>query len=373
MFKRKKLLITLVLIALFYQYGTSMISTIFPVFGKAPKKERLTKASNFNGKAFENLVETESMSFSKVPVVIKRYLTRKVETKPAETYKFSETNGSAAASGSTQEVYYNWLGHASTLMKCGNELILTDPVFSKSAAPFDFVGPKRFFQNPVNLNQFNSIDYCLISHDHYDHLDYKVIRELHHKVKHFIIPLGVKETFLHWGVPAEKLTELNWGESITIGNLTVTAEPTRHFSGRLFSQNNTLWNSYALNWYNHKIYFGGDSGEFDGFTSIGEKHKGFDACILAIGAYDDAWHDIHLNGPEALYANQQLQGKIMLPIHWGTFDLALHSWYEPIEQLQEDYTNYSFDLRTPAPGEWINLSTPYSSRDWWSQHKKGKL
>ena len=181
------------------------------------------------------------------------------------------------------------------------------------------------------------------------------------------MPLGVAETLRHWNVPEEKITEVNWWQTIEHSNFTLTATPARHFSGRFLSRNNTFWNSYAIQLGGKAIYFGGDSGYFPGYTEIGDKHGTFDLTLMPIAAYDDAWANIHLNPEEAVQAHKEVNGSHLLPIHWGTFDLALHSWYEPMERLEAAAQAQQVNLFTPAPGQWVSLKSKTDVR-WWQKY-----
>ena len=191
---------------------------------------------------------------------------------------------------------------------------------------------------------------------------------IQHKVKYFFVPLGVGETLRYWGIPDKKIKELGWWEAYEGHNFKITAAPARHFSGRFLTQNNTFWASYAIEMGGQKIYFGGDSGYFGGYEEIGQRLGPFDLSLMPIGAYDLAWANIHLNPQEAVQAHQEVQGGVLLPTHWGTFDLALHSWYEPMELLIKEAKGGRVPLLTPMPGQWI---TPTSDTDaiWWQQYK----
>lgn len=258
------------------------------------------------------------------------------------------------------------LGHSSIYLQIAGKKVLIDPVFAERTSPFSFVGPKRFHQPPIKLDQLQGIDLVIISHDHYDHLDKLTIKELTDKVKQFIVPLGVNQHLINWGVPEQKITSLDWWQSIKIDDLTVTSTPGQHFSGRgLFDANQTLWNSYALSSEQSNIFFSGDSGYFSGFKEIGERLGPFDLTMVETGAYDKDWPSIHMTPEQSLQAHLDLKGEVMLPIHNSTFDLAFHSWYEPLQRISELATEQKVKLATPIMGEIIDLNNIPNSVAWW--------
>jgi L-ascorbate metabolism protein UlaG (beta-lactamase superfamily) len=246
-----------------------------------------------------------------------------------------------------------WMGHSSSLVELDGVKILIDPVWDERAAPTRWAGPKRFFPPPLSLENLPPIDVILISHDHYDHLGAGTIQHLARLERlmqaRWITALGVGNILSNFGVAPTRWTELNWTEQVQIGPLTITALPTRHFSGRsLFNRFETLWSSFALIGPKHRVYYGGDSGEWYGFREIGETFGPFDLTMLEIGASNPLWADIHMGPEGAVRSFRALGGQGMLmPIHWGLFDLALHPWQQPIESIVavED-----LKLWCPTPG-----------------------
>ncbi|WP_051283905.1 MBL fold metallo-hydrolase [Desulforegula conservatrix] len=263
-----------------------------------------------------------------------------------------------------------WLGHSTVLMTIEGKRFLTDPVWSRRCSPVSFMGPKRFFEAPIRLKDLPKLDAILISHDHYDHLDKETILFIANNTDTpFYMPYGVGKHFRDWGVPEKRINEYRWWDEIKLGNThTLALTPARHFSGRtLFDRNSTLWASWVIMGKEKKVYFGGDSGMFPGFSAIGEKYGPFDITMLEIGAFDKAWSDIHLGPLNAIKAHKMLNGKTMMPIHWGTFNLALHAWDEPIETLISTARSEDCELFIPTPGKiygYHNL-TAYSM--WWRE------
>jgi L-ascorbate metabolism protein UlaG (beta-lactamase superfamily) len=227
-----------------------------------------------------------------------------------------------------------WLGHSTMLLEVDGVRILTDPVFGDRASPVSFMGPKRFHPVPAPIADLPPIDVMLLSHDHYDHLCRSSVTELAHRPLTVVTALGVATHLEAYGMPAGRIHELDWHENLELPGVRFTATPAQHFSGRgLGDRNATLWASWVIETERHKLFFSGDTGLFDGFTAIGEQYGPFDLTMLEIGAYHPAWGTIHLGPENALTAHQRLQGRVLMPVHWGTFDLALHTWQQPAEDL----------------------------------------
>jgi L-ascorbate metabolism protein UlaG (beta-lactamase superfamily) len=225
---------------------------------------------------------------------------------------------------------------------------------------------ERFYAPPLPLDALPPVDAVVLSHDHYDHLNEETIRALASRVPRFIAPLGLGAHLEYWGVPAENITELDWWERTSIDGLEIVSTPARHFSGRsLWDRNATLWSSWALIGAERRVFFSGDTGMFPGFETIGEELGPFDVTLLEIGAYDSTWSDIHMGPEQAVEAHRMVRGKLMLPIHWGTFNLAFHAWTEPAERVLAAAERAGVTVATPRPGESITPATPHSGQHWW--------
>jgi len=258
------------------------------------------------------------------------------------------------------------LGHSTILMKLNGEFWLTDPVFSKRASPVQWAGPARFHAPPIGIAELPPIKGVILSHNHYDHLDYAAIRELEAKTEYFLAPLGVGDTLVSWGVPAAKVKQLGWWESTMAGSLKLIATPAQHFSGRtLWDGNKTLWASWVIESDDLKVFFSGDTGYFKGFKEIGDKFGPFDLTLVETGAYDPNWPDIHMQPRESMQAHIDLRGKVMLPIHNGTFDLSMHSWDDPFEKITALAAARGQTLATPAIGEALDIAQPQATGAWW--------
>lgn len=260
-----------------------------------------------------------------------------------------------------------WLGHSTLLIEIDGARILTDPVWGERASPLPFAGPRRFHPPPVAIDALPPLDAVIISHDHYDHLDRPTIRALARNDVPFITSLGVGAHLEEWGVSADRITELDWWEHTVLRGLTITAAPAQHFSGRgLKDRNTTLWSSFHLQGARHSFYYGADSGLTPEFADIAARLGPFDATALEIGAYHPSWGDIHLGPDNALIAWQQLGGTL-LPIHWGTFNLAIHPWDAPIERLLQLVPTVGARLLTPRLGEPLEPARAGEPTPWWRQ------
>ena len=260
-----------------------------------------------------------------------------------------------------------WLGHSTVLIEFNGVRVLTDPVWCKRASPSQLIGPKRFQPVPVKLRELPPLDLIVISHDHYDHLDYPTIRELAKWKTPFVTSLGVGAHLEAWGVAAERIAELDWWETFSLPNtgVTVTAAPSQHFSGRgLQDRNATLWSSMVIRDDRHNVFFSGDTGLTTEYESIRERLGPFDLTMLEVGAFHPAWGDIHLGPENALRAHSMLGGAFM-PVHWGTFSLALHAWDQPAEKLVELAPRTSAQLLMPRLGEPVEPAHGKDVDPWW--------
>ena len=267
-----------------------------------------------------------------------------------------------------------WLGHSTTLIEIDGYRVLTDPVWSRRASPSSLAGPARFHAPPLPLEDLPELDAITISHDHYDHLDMPTIRALARTGARFFVPLGVGAHLEAWGVPDGRITELDWWEEATLedGGLRLAAVPAQHYSGRgLGGVNATLWASWVLTGPRHRVYAGCDSGLFPGFAEIGTRYGPFDLTLLPIGQYGPTWPDIHSLPEEAVDAHRALRGRLLLPVHWGTFNLAFHDWREPGERLVARAGDTGTPLLLPRPGETLAIPEDFdpasASRPWWCE------
>jgi len=261
-----------------------------------------------------------------------------------------------------------WLGHSTVLIEIDGLRVLTDPVWGPRASPLRLVGPKRFQPVPVPLHAMPPLDLVIVSHDHYDHLDYPTIRELAKSNVPFVTSLGVGAHLEAWGVRPERIFELDWWESYRLPNtaLTVTAAPSQHFSGRTVkTRNTTLWSSFVVRSEQHAVFFSGDTGLTTEYQAIRERLGPFDLVMLEVGAMHPAWGDMHLGPQNALKAAELLGGAPLLPVHWGTFSLAMHAWDQPAEALLLNAGKAGTQLLMPRLGEPVEPSHQEPVQPWW--------
>ncbi len=349
-----------------------------PQFGARAEGERMEQilsSPNYRDGKFQNLVPTQmsgenTSMFGNMIKFIKGGENREPNA-PLQTAKFDKNT----FLNSNTQISYTWFGHSTVLININGKIILTDPVFSKAASPVSFFGAKRFkYTNQFKVEQLPDLDAVLISHDHYDHLDYKTILKLKDKVKLFYVPLGVGAHLKHWGVDEGKIVELDWWDEIEFDQyLKFIATPSRHFSGRAgVDKDCTLWCSWVIKTDTSSIYFSGDSGYEKHFKQIGEKYGPFDLTMVECGQYNEGWPYIHMMPEQSVQAHIDLNGKVMMPIHWGKFNLSLHSWTEPIERASKEAQRLGVELISPLPGEIVEIKTNAEKEYWWRKQQELK-
>ena len=269
------------------------------------------------------------------------------------------------------------LGHSTMLIKLRGGFWITDPVFAERASPVQWMGPKRFHAPPIALAELPPLRGVILSHDHYDHLDRDTVLQLAQTTDVFLAPLGVGDRLVAWGVAPEKVRQFDWWQGTTIDGVQFTATPAQHFSGRgLFDGNKTLWASWTIvdaarsdvaEDSELRVFFSGDTGYFDGFSEIGRRFGPFDVTLMETGAYDAQWPYVHMQPEQTVQAHQDLRGRWLLPMHNGTFDLALHGWTEPFERVSALSAERGIALATPRMGERLDLSAPHAATPWWRE------
>ena len=258
------------------------------------------------------------------------------------------------------------LGHSTVLLKLHGEFWLTDPVFAERASPFSFAGPRRFHAPPIALDDLPPLRAVILSHDHFDHLDRDAVVRVAARTGTFVAPLGVGDRLAGWGVDPAKVRQLDWWEATTVGAVTLTAVPARHFSGRTGrDRDRTLWTSWVIDAGASRIFFSGDTGYHEGFREIGARHGPFDVTLLENGGYDRRWPDVHMQPEQTLQAHLDLRGRWLLPVHNSTFDLAFHPWHEPLDRLLALAAARGVDLATPAIGARWSVAQPETGARWW--------
>lgn len=263
-----------------------------------------------------------------------------------------------------------WLGHSTVLLEIDGFTVLTDPVFGERASPMSFAGPKRFHPVPAALHELPELDAVLLSHDHYDHLCSQTMEALARKTVPIITSLGVGAHLEKFGVTPDRIHELDWHESVEVKGLKFTATPCQHFSGRgVTDRNSTLWSSWVIQSANRKVFFSGDTGMSEQFREIGAQYGKFDLVMLEVGAWHPSWGGIHLGPENALKVFEMLGGGTLLPVHWGTFNLALHDWDEPAETLYRLSSESKQRVLTPRLGQVFEPSRFDRAEPWWRDVK----
>ncbi|WP_138483402.1 MBL fold metallo-hydrolase [Dyadobacter bucti] len=339
-----------------------------PQFGKLPSGERLErikKSPNYRDGQFQNESFTPDLAegSSYLKVLTEFFFGKSQYNIP----------GAVIPSRKTDLLHLNpdedvlvWFGHSSYFMQIDGKTFLVDPVFSGSASPIKFTTPSFKGTDVYSVDDFPAIDYLLISHDHWDHLDYETVLKLKSKVGRVVTGLGTGAHLEHWGFDMSKVSEKDWNEEVDFGNgFTINVTPGRHFAGRTFSRNKALWVSFVLKTPTMKIFIGGDSGYDNHFKKIGEKFGPFDLAILECGQYNEAWKYIHMMPEETVTAAHDLKATKLMPVHWSKFSLALHDWNEPIQRATIEAQKQNMPLVTPLIGQKVDLKGEQVFEQWW--------
>jgi L-ascorbate metabolism protein UlaG (beta-lactamase superfamily) len=327
--------------------------------------ERSKKSPNYRGGRFQNLLPTHTLLPGTVGKTLRQQFFGKERRAPEGPVPIVRLGRRDFEIPPASGLRATWFGHATVLLEIDRRRVLTDPVWNERVSPSTLIGPKRFFPPPIPLEELPPIDVAVVSHDHYDHLDMATVRFLARRGTVFAVPLGVGAHLERWGVPAAQRIELDWGESFETGGLRIEACPARHYSGRLFGGDPTLWASWAIVGAKHRVYYSGDTGYFEEFRRTGARLGPFDVTLVKIGAYGSTWPQIHVTPEEAVRAHLDVGGRVMLPVHWGTFNLASHDWREPADRVVAAAADRGVRLVMPRPGESIEPERAPKPMRWW--------
>ncbi|PZR46169.1 MBL fold metallo-hydrolase [Paraburkholderia fungorum] len=330
-------------------------------------RELFDMSAQHDGERFRNVKPRPVEGVGKTLSIAWNLLFRKPDgTVPAGTLPVDTLSREQLDAAPDRSLYR--LGHSTMLLKLRGQFWLTDPVFAERASPFRRFGPKRFHAPPIALEDLPPLRGVILSHDHYDHLDRETVLALAAKTGVFLTPLGVGDRLIEWGIEASKVRQFDWWQGVEIDGLSFTATPAQHFSGRsLFDGNSTLWASWVIVDDALRVFFSGDTGYFDGFRTIGERLGPFDVTLLETGAYDAQWPYVHMQPDETVQAHVDLGGRWLVPVHNGTFDLAMHRWQEPYERVVGLAAARGIALATPRMGERLDLGTPHRGGKWWRE------
>ena len=343
-----------------------------PEFGSNPstaQKQKYSKYENYSDEEFKNIEKTIMKTGD---ITMSDFFRRDSNRVPQKEFDYDIINSSDLFGNiKNNSIKFAWLGHSAFIFNIENKIVMIDPMLTDYASPIPISNLKRFGPDPKNIlsiDDMDSIDVVIFSHDHYDHLDYKSIKILKRKVKKYFVPLGLGNHLVEWGVNSELITELNWNEKDNYDDIEIVCLPSRHFSGRgPFNRNSTLWASWAILSENGKVYFSGDSGYGKHFKDIGHQYGPFDIVLIDSGQYNKAWKYSHMFPNEAVIAAKDLKAKYFMPIHWGAFVLSTHEWDEPINESVFYAKKYNQKIITPKIGEILDLIIiDEKVNSWWN-------
>jgi len=358
-------------VALSSAAGALLFAALAPQLGGricGLRKERVEASPHYVDGRFRNPVETRVASGGRSQVkATTDYFLGSEERVPRKAVPVERIDPATLVPSTGEALRIWWLGHSTVLLDVDGALVLTDPVFARRVGPVSGIGPRRFNdRQPITAEELPPLDAVVISHDHYDHLEHAAIRALSDKVRAFFVPLGVGAHLERWGVPVERIVELDWWEQASHGDLTLTLIPTRHFSGRRgIDSYKTLWGAWTVRGPGHNVFFCGDSGYWSGFAEIGERFGPFDLTLMECGAYNEGWASVHMMPEETAQAHRDLRGDLLMPIHWGKFNLSLHGWTEPVERLLAAAGEPAIRVATPRIGQGFDTAGTTPRARWW--------
>lgn len=364
----KKTGLTLLAVLLLVSVGGAMTGWFFSASISHDESTRTERAAPFREGRFVNLEPQASPEIT-VERLVEAFSSHE-RTSPSGEIPVISIDPKRIDVSPTDGLHLAWLGHAGVLIEIDGKRLLADPVLSERASPISFVGPKRFHPSPLHIPDLRGIDAVIITHNHYDHLDEATIRHLAHQGTQFFVPLANMGQLLAWDVPLQQISELDWWEEVSLGDLRIVATPSRHYSNRgTFDYKKTLWSSWSVIGPRNRVFISGDTGYSEVFSEIGARFGPFDATVIKVGSYgpSDSWHDVHMTPEEAVQVHLDVQGKAMLPVHWGTFNLAYHPWDEPIIRTLTAAQQMSVTLVTPKVGAFISLPAERKLSYWWEE------
>jgi L-ascorbate metabolism protein UlaG (beta-lactamase superfamily) len=368
----KKIIYLILVIFALLTISSLIFTSCTPKLGKAPsekKQEMYSNSPQFNDGKFHNKSKTKTAPhWGKMFGIFWDMTFNRNQTTPEKKFLVSEFSRLAWDSIPEDQLAVAWLGHSAILIKIEGKTILTDPVFSERLSPVSFMGPKHFdYSKRLNVADLPNIDAMIISHDHYDHLDYDVIREIDSRTKHFYVPLGVESHLEYWGIDSSKISKADWWDEFKFSDeIKLAFVPSQHFSGRgLTDRMCTLWGSWVIVGKNEKLFFSGDSGYHKDFKTIGEKYGPFDLAFMECGAYNKEWADVHMFPEESFQAALDTKSKLVMPIHWGKYDLAMHDWRDPVQRIKKAAEGKTTQVITPEINIIFMPKKEKPQKEWW--------
>ncbi len=361
---------TLLIFLALFLLAVYAVLNLYPAFGGKHTDDRKSiyaKSRQYRDGKFVNQIETSwDTSFSSMISMMKDFINGIPERRPAAPLPM-DTFTPLAEKGLATKI--TWFGHSAFLLEIEGKTILFDPMFGKAPTPFPLRNQRYSRELPFKIEELPVVDAVVLSHDHYDHLDYGTIMKLKGKVKNFIAPLGVGVHLKRWGISPDIIQEHDWWDEFSFEGLQLACTPARHFSGRsLTDRNATLWCSWIIKGQGANVFYSGDGGYGPHFKEIGEKYGPFDLTVMECGQYDARWAAIHMLPEETVQAHQDVQGKMMIPVHWGAFTLSLHAWQDPIERAVRSAEEAGVRIATPRIGETIALDEDKIPKSaWWKR------
>jgi L-ascorbate metabolism protein UlaG (beta-lactamase superfamily) len=361
--------LSLLAASIVFAISITLFMQISPQFGASPQGdhlERIRTSPNYSAGRFQNLMETRmDLNLKSGLSVMKEWIFSDNARKPTNPLPvgFGESvpdNG--------HNPFVTWYGHSTVMLEMEGKKILIDPMLGSASSPVSFLSRRFKYQRPIDIDGLPEIDAVVISHDHYDHLDYPTIKAIKNRVGHFYTPLGVGAHLRKWGVDASRITELDWWEATQMEGIQLIAAPARHFSGRgINDRDKTQWASWVLLGTEYRVYFSGDSGYGPHFSEIGDRFGPFDFAMIECGQYNEKWQVIHMMPEESVQACIDVGGKVMMPIHWGAFNLSLHAWTDPVVRATAEAQRVGISIATPVIGQRFSIHRPVPDAVWWSQ------
>ena len=348
-------------------------TSLSPQLGGTPtdlEKAAYAKSGHYQKGKFVNLLPTEVMTGGSTVGVMWNFLFHKsAQAAPPGPLPQQPLDSLAIIRKTPEMVRVTWFGHSASLLEIAGQNILLDPMLSVKMGPVKWATPRRY--NPavaVDPTRLPYIAAVLISHDHYDHLDYETIEKIKDRVGQFYVPLGIGPHLRAWGVPRNRITEMNWGDSVALPNLTLRCTPSRHFSGRgLTNRNSTLWCSWVVQGASKRVFYTGDGGYGPHFAAIGRQYGPFDLALVECGQYNAGWAEIHMKPEQSVQAARDVRAAMMLPVHWGAFTESLHAWNEPVTRATAEAARLGQVITTPHLGEPVILGAALPQERWWEK------
>lgn len=366
-----KMILILISLIVVFSIGYLYLNPEFGASISSQEKEQYQNSPQWNGDKFVNETITEiEIGLSNMPGLLKNQFTNTEGRRPSNDLEVLSFDSVSWQNDSIQNKII-WFGHSAALLKIGGQNVLIDPMFGDDTAPVAPFKSARYSKNTIEIvDRLPQIDAVFISHDHYDHLDYRSIKRIRDKVKSFYVPLGVARHLVRWGVNPDKILQLDWWDKVNLSGVEITFVPARHFSGRgITDRGESLWGGYTFISSSNRIYWSGDSGFGTHFKEIGERLGPFDWAFVECGQYNKLWHAIHMYPEESVQAALDVNAAKAVPIHWGAFTLALHDWKDSVERFALEAEKQNLPIAMPQLGSVFNLDAQPSGEFWWSKVK----